>query len=190
MILGITQRIYHYAPYGEYWECLDSRLYGFLKDCGFISVGISHTQDPESIASFCDGIVLSGGNDIGEFSRRDKFEYALIESALKQGKKILGICRGMQVIVTYFGIALKDSNHPIKCTHKLNGVFTHNVTSFHRYGIFDLPQGFRLLASVKDEIEAFSNEQILALMWHPERESNQETRIIDKHIITEFFKEQ
>ncbi|WP_394951825.1 gamma-glutamyl-gamma-aminobutyrate hydrolase family protein [uncultured Helicobacter sp.] len=187
MRLGITQRVYYHEPYGECWECLDSKLYAFLGECGFDSFGLSYTQEVDRILSICDGIVLSGGNDIGEYAQRDTFEQALIESALRAGKKILGICRGMQMIARYFGVELRESSHKIGQIHRLQGGLSHNVTSFHHYTLAALPQGFRTLASVGDEIEAMENGEILGIMWHPEREECQETREADKHLITNFF---
>lgn len=188
MRLGVTQRIYYYEAYDEYWECLDSRLYTFLRECGFESIGLSCTQSAEDILEICDGIVLSGGNDIGTYKQRDIFEHNLIACALNRHKKILGICRGMQMIAAFFGSKLKRSSHAIGYSHELQGVFNHRVTSFHNYTIDSLPYGFSILASVDNEIEAIENGKSLGIMWHPEREVDQKTRNIDKQIITSFFR--
>lgn len=64
----------------------------------------------------CDGLVLTGGEDIspelyGDWadetvhvnSERDGVEYKLIDAALKKQIPILGICRGLQVLNVYFG---------------------------------------------------------------------------------------
>ena len=63
-----------------------------------------------------DGLLLSGGQDVapknyGEepmpklgdiFPERDDFEYGLLKAALEAKKPVLGICRGVQIINTYF----------------------------------------------------------------------------------------
>lgn len=194
--LLVTQRILQYEKYSETWECLDNRLYAFLQRCDAMPLGISFNykdslHNMEMLLDSVDGIVLSGGNDIGEFPMRDAFECLLIESAIRKHKKILGICRGMQMIATYFGASLSASSHDIRERHKLQGILSHEVTSFHNFCISSLPDGFYTLGSVRDEIEAmrgqgrFSN--ILALMWHPEREDNIHTQQCDIELIRGFL---
>ncbi len=70
----------------------------------------------------CDGIVLSGGEDVhpkyyGKPSywkkrkelklhvneKRDQFELKVIARSVKKKKPILGICRGLQIVNVYFG---------------------------------------------------------------------------------------
>src|SRR3990170_3177910 len=68
----------------------------------------------------CDGLMLTGGEDVhprfygvpekvAELDpkeineRRDEFELRIIETALKKGSPILGICRGLQIVNVYFG---------------------------------------------------------------------------------------
>jgi len=67
-----------------------------------------------------EGVLLTGGGDIdparygapphprtdGVDPERDAFEFALVEAARAQGKPILGICRGSQVLAVAFGAAL------------------------------------------------------------------------------------
>ncbi|MGX2982800.1 gamma-glutamyl-gamma-aminobutyrate hydrolase family protein [Helicobacter sp. 23-1045] len=193
MIVGITQRAYFHAPYNELWECVDSVLYEFVANLGFMGVGISFTNNIECVLRLCDSIILSGGNDIGKCERRDKFEKALLDSAIRQNKKVLGICRGAQIIATHFGITLQKSAHKIKDFYALQGTLNHKVRCFHKYCIKNneiLKQNnFEILATSAtsancSEIEAFTKENILAFMWHPEREKNS----VDSAIIGTFLK--
>lgn len=65
----------------------------------------------------CDGLVLTGGEDIHPAAskalpvevvkkvdlKRDHFEFCLLEKALKKHIPVLGICRGMQVVNVFLG---------------------------------------------------------------------------------------
>lgn len=185
----ITQRIYFHKPYNELWECLDSALYEYLLECGCKSFGVSFSQQAYIDELFKDKqvLVLSGGNDIGQYPKRDYFEVALLEYALQHNKKILAICRGMQVVATYFGLRLEKSTHSIGECHTLSGTLTHSAHSYHNFCIKALPNGFENLAMVGDEIEAMRNKQILALMWHPEREKQDCAIKADKALICHFL---
>lgn len=185
----ITQRIYAYEPYRELWECLDSKLQGFLLECGIVGFGISCEQIKcvEELFSGIDMLVLSGGNDIGAYSCRDSFELALIEYALANHIKILAICRGMQILARYFDICLESSAHKVGAAHTLQGTLTHEVHSYHNFCIKQPPHGFEVLAYIDDEIEAMRSEQALALMWHPERELADTARSADIALIRAFL---
>jgi len=133
-------------------------------------------------------IILSGGENIGEYPERDKTEQKLLEYGIENKLPIFGVCRGMQVINKYFGGALtktNDKKHECK-NHfiKLNNfsLFQNEekilVNSFHENVIHknELATDLTVLAkSEEDEtIEAFihKNYPIIGVMWHPEREQN------------------
>lgn len=78
-----------------------------------------YLNNPQAVAE-CDGVVLSGGEDVQPelygkpeyvkeydlkeiIPERDRFEYAVIGNALDQQKPLLGICRGLQVVNVYLG---------------------------------------------------------------------------------------
>ena len=50
-----------------------------------------------------------------------------------------------------------------------------------------MPSGFENLAYVESEIEAMKSRQILALMWHPERERQDSTIQADRALISQFL---
>ena len=90
-----------------------------------------------------DGLILSGGDNIGEFPERDKTERKLLEYAIKNTMPVLGVCRGMQLINTFFDgtISKNDSsshvgvNHDVEITNldfaDLLGENKLEVNSFH-----------------------------------------------------------
>lgn len=82
-------------------------------------------EDLTRVASFCDAFILAGGVDIyplslehekrdvqrgkcyTKFDRsRDRREQALIDIIAKQGKKVFGICRGHQMLLSHRGLYL------------------------------------------------------------------------------------
>ena len=123
-----------------------------------------------------DGLVLSGGNDLGEYKERDNLEKFLIQFCIKKSLPILGICRGAQIIAKFFkNKIVKVENHVGLHKVKIFKNFLNNksVNSFHNYGIKKLKKDFEIIAECnKDQtIEAFAHKQkkILGIMWHPER---------------------
>lgn len=86
-------------------------------EAGGLPVHIPLDVDPAAIASRLDGLVLSGGADIGPdrygaaaetdaFTpepERDAFELALLDLAVERSTPTLGICRGLQMINIHAG---------------------------------------------------------------------------------------
>lgn len=151
-----------------------------------------------------------------EFNRaRDLFEMAVLEKALNERKPILGICRGLQLINVYFGGTLhldngeaknkihrretEDKTHPIKV--EKNSIF-HSivkqefgiVNSAHHQSIDSLGKGLKAVAYTEDGvIEVIESENpeeqfLIAVQWHPERMSNQESAF-SKNILNAFLEE-
>jgi putative glutamine amidotransferase len=91
-----------------------------LAQIGLTAVLITpaHTRDAiEALLSACQGLVLTGGEDVdpayygerpspalGSVQRaRDEMEFTALDVALARGMPIFGICRGVQVINVHFG---------------------------------------------------------------------------------------
>lgn len=134
-----------------------------------------------------DGLILSGGNDIGENSLRDTTERLLLEYFIENGKPVLGICRGLQLLQTSLGgkLAKCDEATHVAAQHEVNITedpsSTHwtgnrQVNSFHQYGIrvLDLQPALQPLATTQDgwvEAARLENSAVFGLMWHPERDA-------------------
>ena len=139
------------------------------------------------------GIVLSGGNDLSIIKKnninkiRDDYENKLLDYALRNSKKILGICRGFQFINTYFGEKLKKSvsrekYHNIIFTKKIFKIKMNDkicVNSFHNYKIYKTSDNFIDISTEADnsiEIAISKNKKILCTMFHPERFNKSQER--------------
>lgn len=116
----ITDYHYPWAPvaYGKAHTYTDS-----ITNAGGVPILMPLIDDKKKLRRLydaCDGILLTGGNDIDPIAykakpsertsntspRRDTQEFQLIEWALEDNKPILGICRGMQLINVHQGGSL------------------------------------------------------------------------------------
>ncbi|GAO99520.1 gamma-glutamyl-gamma-aminobutyrate hydrolase family protein [Fructobacillus ficulneus] len=171
---------------------------------------IAKPEMAAELVSMVDGVIIPGGPDVspsyyGEdphrkigmtYEARDAFETAVIKECVKQGKPVLGICRGIQIINVTFGGTLyqdlqsqfenevirheqvPDSDLP---THYINvemdsfiaksqGAHPF-VNSKHHQAVKTVADGFKVTAHANDGvIEGIENPDklIVAVQWHPE----------------------
>lgn len=170
--------------------------------------------EPEDAANYIqkiDKLLLGGGHDVtpklyGQElhayleetnEKRDAFELELIQEAVKAGKPILGICRGMQLLNVAFGGTLyqdvslfpaktlkhiqdSEMNKPthavrIKPESLLSDFLPSEylVNTYHHQVIAQPAEGFQVIAQAPDGviegIQALHlKAPILAIQWHPE----------------------
>jgi putative glutamine amidotransferase len=132
------------------------------------------------------GLVLSGGNDIGECPARDVTERYLLLWAKAKRVPVLGICRGLQMMAVWAGAELVKKDGHVGSRHQLvvddQNEWPANVNSYHKWGLATCPNGFKVTAQAADgSIEAIKHLELPweGWMWHPEREtlfSAQDTR--------------
>lgn len=197
--------------YGDLIDSLEANYIEYFNRIGYTSFTVSNFLNNLDEIFECkwDAIVLTGGGilkkDVYNYSvtgyyqeHRDKIENKLIAFANHHQIPILGICRGMQKLNTYFDGTISDfdklkEERPVGKEHRVSisgNVFY--VNNFHSNGIFkkDIGSGFKPLV-MDDEncvIEAISGKMMLGIQWHPEREMNDtKGRIITDNLIKEFF---
>ncbi len=140
-------------------------------------------------------LLLCGGADIGKDEERDAKEFIWIKQALDSNNRILGICRGMQILNHYFGGKVEDLSDAIVEDHKsadfsenidhsgkpsqfhavedLNGTLT-KVNSRHHQHCNILANNFKathLSYPIYGVVEGFEDldKMIWAVQWHPEK---------------------
>lgn len=219
-IIGIAGEIYHH-PNDTVFKKYERHFCGDafvikIREAGGIALMVPYIKNFSNEMIFdyistIDGLIIPGGDDIdpsfykekkqkecGEVdSFLDAFHIALIKEAIKQGKSLLGICRGAQIINVALGGSLyqdiqfykKEINHSDlenyeKTTHfikvsndtllkrilKVNKI---DVNSLHHQIIKDLAQPLKINAvSVDGVIEGIESKEentfILGVQWHPE----------------------
>jgi putative glutamine amidotransferase len=155
---------------------------------GGIPVVLPVGTAPEALQAL-DGLVLTGGVDLGVQPERDLSEHALVHEAAASRLPLLGICRGLQVLGVASGGSLVedlgqshilvplDRDHPL---HVEAGslvealVPQRRVGSLHHQSVATYGAGWRCTATAPDGVvEALEwHDQeawpALGVQWHPE----------------------
>jgi len=199
--LVLSQRIDEYPDRKERRDALDQAMVRFVNQAGYIPMVVPNSLVDTSLidvspvirdmVSFLtpkvgssleaflekvnpDGIILTGGNDVGTCIDRDITEAILIRYAIKNELPLIGICRGMQMLGVYAGAELVEVNHHVRTRHFLTGKYTHEVNSYHTNSLVHLPDEFIVSATSEDGVIEAIKHRVLPLygwMWHPERET-------------------
>jgi gamma-glutamyl-gamma-aminobutyrate hydrolase PuuD len=150
----------------------------------------------DEVLEAVDGIVFSGGGDIGVDSTRDHGEFPLLTAALERDLPVLAICRGVEVLNVARGgdlvphlpdligherhraILGEFSQHPVRVDPESRlGEVRGDVMSHHHQGLGKIGDGLREVAwaedgiveAVEDPAKAF----VVGVLWHPEAGEDQ-----------------
>ncbi len=187
MKIGITMRIDEFNSISENRVSLDINWICFFETFGYRYQLIPYSKiiRPDYLDNI-DIVIFSGGNDLSEYNNnfvnriRDESEFQLLDLCIKSKKKVVGICRGMQLINFYFSGRQKKIDGHLKQNHLIKSeakwlTDIKLVNSFHNWGIpYDyLSDSLNAMAFSKDEnyVEALEHKSLLirGVMWHPER---------------------
>lgn len=195
-IVLYTQRVEIMESYGERRDCADQNIPRFIEACGYLPIPVSNV--PGIAGKMAEqmqpvGIVLTGGNSLvkygGDAPERDEVEKELLILSLRYHIPVYGFCRGMQVILDYFGCELEQVRGHVAVRHKIFGALgVLEVNSFHNQACYKVKDPLEVLAQTQDGvIEAVRHKEkrILGTMWHPEREKP--FPILDIQQIQELF---
>lgn len=175
-----TQRVEVIESYGERRDCADQHISDFICACGYLPVPIPNR--PELVETYLnvikpDGLFFSGGNDLASYGgnapERDETERRMIRYSESKDVPLFGICRGLQIIATFYGAPLEKVGGHVRVDHHISGRINRDVVnSFHGMGVKNVKKPLiELCRSDDGVIEAIQHEQfkIAAVMWHPER---------------------
>ena len=184
MKIVVTQRIDLHKSRNEYRDSLDQELIKLLVQLNHTPVPVPNSlvtsNEDEKLIDWINnvkptGLLISGGNDIGQYLNRDKTEETLYLWSLKNNFPILGICRGMQLIGTLNGSKLKRVTNHLKIKHKIINNSNGDIiikNSFHSFSLSECPKDFEItFFSTDNQIEGIKHieKNINGIMWHPER---------------------
>ncbi len=187
--IGLSLRVEIIKEYEEKRDALSHDWIDFFGKLNFLPILIPNKlHDIEAFLKEMklDGLILSGGDNIGDDPERDITEKKIINFALSEKIPLLGVCRGMQVLNQFFNgkIIIQSDDTHVNCNHFIeitNSKFLNfqrlKVNSFHNNLINNEILGDNLIpfAISKDDetIEGFYHESfpILGVMWHPERDN-------------------
>lgn len=189
--IGITQRVHDLPDRGERRDALDQAWTPWITDGGDVPVPIpNRIDDPVAYAEALaiDALLLTGGNDLAHLPgaqqpapERDATERALLAHATAVGLPVLAVCRGMQMLVDFWGGAATRVDGHVARPHDLHVLDDAGwplrpgpVNSFHDWGVAraGVPDVLRTLAVAPDDtVEAVAHRELpqLGIMWHPER---------------------
>jgi putative glutamine amidotransferase len=157
----------------------------------------------------CDALLVSGGVDVDPSLsqiedpsvavecdlERDLLEIDAVMSALSAGQRVLGICRGIQIINVAFGgsligdldsVGFGGHNQIDRQYEPVHGIEVESgttaelvlagasvVNSAHHQAVAEVGEGLIVSARASDgTIEAIESGQVLGIQWHPERLSS------------------
>jgi len=167
---------------------------------------------PDELLDRLDGLILAGGSDldpanygasahsetVGCVPERDRFEIALLQTALARDLPVLAICRGMQVMNVAHGGTLHQhlpESHGHHEHRRVSGSFdgadhdvvlddgslaarivgerVHATKSHHHQGVDRLGEGLLVTGrsefdSLPEAIELPDRRFALGVQWHPE----------------------
>lgn len=178
--VAVTQRVDVIPGRDERRDALDQRLVDFLARIDVLPLPMPNGLQARGLLTSWlnglrpEGLVLSGGNDVGAEPDRDVSENVAIEWAMAARLPVLGLCRGMQSLGVQAGGKLVRVDGHVRTRHVLAGEIARSVNSFHDFALSTVPNGYRVLASAEDRhIEAMRHLHlpIEGWMWHPEREA-------------------
>jgi len=189
--IAVTQRVDIHHHYEERRDAIDQRWIHLLQTIGFRVLLLPNNED--SVRGLLSdfpivGIIFTGGNDLdSDAPERDEVEYFLLKYAIEKKLPVLGVCRGMQLLQTYWKMPLEAIDGQV--LHKQDIYINkklETVNSFHRLGSYQVPDEFEMTAISREGVVKGIKHKDLPLtgiMWHPERISpyrKQDLKLIEE----------
>jgi putative glutamine amidotransferase len=212
-LIGINP--YHIKRKGSFWNATKEDYYLTVWNSGGCPVTLNYPNKEEHISNIVEhlhGLLMVGGPDVpadvygstnpelldkDQMSKeREFFDREVFLETLKQGKKVLAVCAGLQHINTVFGGTLTEdiptlipgavdhgtfngeySVHEVKIKKESKlfnvlGVESVSVASTHHQCVNKLGDNIVSVASSSDgvveAIEIENQKNFIGVQWHPE----------------------
>lgn len=229
-IIGITLDSEEAGEYSSYpWYALRKDYFSAIAELGGIPIALPyHASLVDDYLTMIDGLILSGGDvDIppGQYGEattshdtlmlkedRTRFEWTLLETALKRHIPVLGICAGEQLLNAMLGGTLvqhipddipdalehkqpmphHEPYHEVTVKegtllHRITGKTTIKTNSHHHQAVRDVGKDLVVNAVASDGviegIEHTDHPFCLGIEWHPEYIACEEDRAIMQALI-------
>jgi len=163
---------------------------------GGIALVLPPDPEPAELLRLLDGVLLTGGADIGDVPERDTFELSLAAAALDHDLPVLGVCRGMQVMNVARGGTLIEhlpdavgheahrlvpgsfGDHDVRLAdgslaRRVAREGVHSTKSHHHQGVDRIGSdlvvtGWATVDDLPEAIEDPAKRFALGVQWHPE----------------------
>ena len=144
----VSQRVENIIHRKEIRDCIDQKLIQWLIQNEFIPIPNPNFKVSENlIMKYLNellrkinpiGIVLSGGNNIGECKYRDLIEDTLLRISVKKKIPVLGICRGFQFMNSFLSGEISEIKNHVNKPHTLK------LTSKHYHALRDIQMACKI----------------------------------------------
>jgi putative glutamine amidotransferase len=168
----------------------------FLKACDIKAVILPNHDSSLHILPRLDGVIFSGGNTLvkygGDAPERDSLERNILLWAVSHKFPLIGVCRGMQMMIDFAGGTPIETPQHIGSRHDVELPEQNRiriVNSFHSWGFKEVPSTYHVWARCGDGVIEGVRHHVLpfcGIMWHPEREKT--FNADDKKLFIEMFK--
>ena len=174
----------YHIPQGN-WPLKPEMYENFFKSLGFFS------------KKNADFLVLPGGADIGIQQERDISETEAYKNYLSSKRKVVAICRGMQLCLANSGSfmiphlpALTRLIKHTTISEKLQGASSWHTTNLgfvtntrHHQGFLEVGDDWKILDSTPDGVvESVKNNSVFGVQWHPEMPEMKNTRALEWYV--------
>ena len=167
--------------------------------------------DNENMVKDMDLIIFSGGADINpeiykqanlasyiniHSMQRDVLELKVLEIANSLSKKILGVCRGHQLVNAALGGSLIQEigwvkshrgYHSLVKPEGIVGKFFENVNSMHHQGVLSEGKGQTVTSRYGGVIESTESKNIITVQFHPECMNDTQSSRFFQYILQEWI---
>lgn len=205
--IGLSMRVISAPSYPEMRDALSQEWGAFLTyaipEISWIPVPNLGADVVEFVKRWkLDGLILTGGDDIGATPVRDETETLLLNRFVEKRLPVYGICRGLQFMVDHFkGTIVTDKlknhvgqRHAVRFSLDMGPAIKSGAefvtNSFHENIVrkSDVLYPLTPFALAMDQtVEGILCKTcpLMAIMWHPERE--RPFRSVDRELIRWFF---